>query len=485
MKATNLFLLLSSTLSRTSTNLATAASLINRKAATTTTPSLFRSPPPLSPSSFVSARGFRDDTFSKPPPSIGKRWIRPDSATPSEWEAPSFAFAFDIDGVLLHERAPLPGAAQTLALLDYYHIPFILLTNGGGKFEADRVAELNEKLGSNMTTDNFCQSHTPFQELLPEYRDKTILVTGSDYEKCREIMEGYGFRSVVTPGDIFRAAPEVFPFDTVRGGEVGRELPKPLWKPRERKGLRGDDEAGGKTVLMGGKKGGEGEEGEGEEKRLEDHLKIDAMFVLNDPRDWALDVQVFMDLLQSKQGYVGTYSEENNRGNWQGDGQPKLFFSNSDLIWAAKYHLPRFGQGAFQHALVGIWKEVTEGKKELVRTSFGKPHRETYEYAEEMLVRHRGEWLKMKGYGEEDIRGGLKRVYMVGDNPESDIAGANDYDGKGRYGTEWVSLLVETGVFDAARMNFKDGDVRRADVVEKDVADAVKWALRNEGWVDE
>ncbi|KAK4659887.1 hypothetical protein QC762_0013290 [Podospora pseudocomata] len=452
------------TLSRTST-----AALINNKK---TSPSLFCPPP--QPPSLVTTRGFRDDTFSKPPSSIGKRWNRPDSATPSEWEAPSFAFAFDIDGVLLHEKAPLAGAAQTLALLDYYHIPFILLTNGGGKFEADRVAELNEKLGSHMTTENFCQSHTPFQELLPVYRDKTILVTGSDYEKCREIMEGYGFRSVVTPGDIFRAAPEVFPFDTVRG-KVGRDLPKPIWRPRKE---AGEHRQGTKGMV----RDTEQEEREG---KLEDHLKVEAMFVLNDPRDWALDVQVFMDLLQSKQGYVGTYSEENNKGRWQGDGQPKLFFSNSDLIWAAKYHLPRFGQGAFQHALVGIWKEVTEGKKELVRTSFGKPHRETYEYAEEMLVRHRGGWLRAKGYKEGEIEGGLKRVYMVGDNPESDIAGANDYDGKGKYGTEWVSLLVETGVFDATRMNFKDGDVRQADVVKPNVAEAVKWALRNEGWVDE
>ncbi|KAK4200634.1 HAD-like domain-containing protein [Triangularia verruculosa] len=448
-------------LSRSST-VATAA-LINKRS-----PSLLRPPPP----SLVATRGLKDETFSKEASTLGKRWIRPDAPSPSEWEAPSFAFAFDIDGVLLHEREPLEGAAQVLALLDHYHIPFILLTNGGGKFERDRVAELNQKLHSNMTTDNFCQSHTPFQELLPEYADKTILVTGSDYEKCRQIMQGYGFRSVVTPGDIFTAKPEVFPFETV-GKEMGKPLPKPLWTPP--KVVEGETVKG--KVLSA-----EEAEKEEEEKRLGEHLKIDAMFVLNDPRDWALDVQVFMDLLQSKQGYVGTYSEENNRGNWQGDGQPKLFFSNSDLIWAAKYHLPRFGQGAFQHALVGIWKEVTEGKAELKRTSFGKPHRETYEYAEEMLVRHREEWLKSKGYPQKVVRQGLKRVYMVGDNPESDIAGANDYDGKGKYGTEWVSLLVETGVYNELRMNFKEGDVRKADVVRKNVAEAIKWALMNEGW---
>lgn len=62
-------------------------------------------------------------------------------------------------------------------------------------------------------------------------------------------------------------------------------------------------------------------------------LKIDAIFVFNDPRDWALDIQVILDLLMSKNGVLGTLSEKNgdcsfpNHG-WQQDGQPKLIFSN-------------------------------------------------------------------------------------------------------------------------------------------------------------
>lgn len=135
--------------------------------------------------------------------------------------------------------------------------------------------------------------------------------------------------------------------------------------------------------------------------------------------------------------------------------------------------------------LVGIWNEVMEGKKELVWMSFGKLYREMYEYVEEMLVRYWGGWLRVKGYKEGEIEGGLKRVYMVGDNFESDIVGVNDYDGKGKYGMEWVSLLVEMGVFDVMRMNFKDGDVRKVDVVKLNVVEVVKWVLRNEGWVDE
>ena len=89
---------------------------------------------------------------------------------------------------------PIPGAAESLQFLKDHNIPFILLTNGGGKPEADRVHDLTEKLGVTLTTDNFVQSHTPFRQLVdgPDgLQDKTILITGSDPERCRGIALEY------------------------------------------------------------------------------------------------------------------------------------------------------------------------------------------------------------------------------------------------------------------------------------------------------
>jgi ribonucleotide monophosphatase NagD (HAD superfamily) len=66
------------------------------------------------------------------------------------------------------------------------------LTNGGGKHETERVKDLRLKLGVELTTHNFVQSHTPFQELVhgPEgLHDKTIFLTGSDASKSRAIAE--------------------------------------------------------------------------------------------------------------------------------------------------------------------------------------------------------------------------------------------------------------------------------------------------------
>ncbi|KAI0856406.1 HAD-superfamily subfamily IIA hydrolase [Xylaria cubensis] len=384
------------------------------------------------------------------------------NATPQT--APRFAFAFDIDGVLLHVAKPIPGATETLEYLQRHDIPFILLTNGGGKHERERVEDLSARLGVKLSTDNFVQSHTPFQELVHRswshsdrhphnelqdgaeklgLADKNILITGSDPAKSRLIAEAYGFRSVITPADILMAHPTIFPFERLlKSHYEATARPLPSLNP-----------------------------------------KIDAIFVFNDPRDWALDTQIIMDLLLSQNGVLGTYSPKNGRAEyenhgWQVDGQPDLYFSNHDLFWSASYHLPRFGQGAFQAALAGMWRQITDGKAEMKRTTIGKPYARTYGYAERVLANWRAELLKKSGAvdAEAEVQP-LNRVYMVGDNPESDIRGANEYVSP--QGTEWDSILVRTGVWSKER----DGEPKhRPGVIVDDVKSAVEWALEREGW---
>ncbi|KKA26461.1 hypothetical protein TD95_000120 [Thielaviopsis punctulata] len=359
---------------------------------------------------------------------------------------PPFAFAFDIDGVLLHVAKPIPGAAESLQYLHDHNIPFILLTNGGGKLEADRVADLQRKLGVKLSTENFVQSHTPFREMVHNaeaLKDKTILVTGSDAAKCRTIAEAYGFKNVVIPADILAANPTVFPFEPLMKevyASTCRPLPVPLYNPATPNAPA---------------------------------LKIDAIFVFNDPRDWALDIQIITDLLQSQNGILGTYSPRNadtslpNAG-WQADGQPRVFFSNPDLLWAAHFHQPRLGQGAFQAALAGTWQAISGGH-DLQRTVIGKPHQLTYEYAERVLQKHRTALVGAQAAGP------LRNVYMVGDNPESDIRGANQF--QSTTGAKWASLLVRTGVWSEER----GPPAHVPTAIVPDVREAVRWALKREG----
>ena len=48
------------------------------------------------------------------------------------------------------------------------------------------------------------------REMVEKYN--TILVVGGEGEKCRQVAEGYGFRDVVTPGDIIKDNEATTPF---------------------------------------------------------------------------------------------------------------------------------------------------------------------------------------------------------------------------------------------------------------------------------
>lgn len=315
------------------------------------------------------------------------------------------------------------------------------------------MASLSKKLKLPLDTSVIVQSHTPFSELVhgpnTELKDKCVLVVGGDGNNCREVAERYyfeafpfpfsfsprywalgaiaicgaisnmsglnryGFKRVVVPGDIFMANPDIWEYARLFE-DYYKKFSRPLPNVDPLNPTKGP--------------------------------KIDAIFVFNDPRDWGLDMQVIVDLLLSSQGVIGTKSSKNNRSDlpnrgYQQDGQPALYFSNPDLIWAAAYHLPRLGQGAFREALEGVWTAISGGASkgvELKKTVIGKPSHVTYEYAERQLIRNRTRF-----FGDQDSP--LKKVYMIGDNPESDIRGANDY--RSCHGTNWHSILVRTGVY--------------------------------------
>lgn len=198
--------------------------------------------------------------------------------------------------------------------------------------------------------------------------------------------------------------------------------------------------------------------------------------IWNDPRDWSLDTQIVHDILISHAGYLGTVSRLNGdtslpNDGWQQDGQPRLWMSNLDLVWKTQYHINRFGTGAFLEAFKGVWAAVTGGR-DLSFEYMGKPSKLTYDYAHDRLLRDYG---RVSGRGDQQHP--LRRVYMVGDNPESDIRGALEYTHDD--GTEYVPILVRTGVW---RQTEREREPKwQPAVIVDDVLDAVVWALRNEG----
>ena len=218
---------------------------------------------------------------------------------------------------------------------------------------------------------------------------KTVLVVGGEGEKCRTVAEGYGFQDVITPGDIIKDNRNTTPF---------RQLTK--------------------------------EEDENSRLRNYGDLEIEAVFVFADSRDWAGDQQIILDLCMSKNGRLGTRSETFEEG-------PPIFFSHNDLIWATSHSFSRIGMGALRASLEAMFKAVTG--KELKTVAFGKPQLGTFQFATRLLQ----QWRK----DTHGINSPPDTVYFVGDTPESDIRGTNEFDESGKAGNTWYSILVRTGVF--------------------------------------
>jgi len=68
---------------------------------------------------------------------------------------------------------------------------------------------------------------------------------------------------------------------------------------------------------------------------------------------------------------------------------------------------------------------------DLERVVYGKPELATYKYADEVIA----SWME-EIHNDERLP---KNIYMIGDNPASDIIGGNMYG--------WNTCLVRTGVF--------------------------------------
>ncbi|KAL8835049.1 MAG: hypothetical protein Q9170_003478 [Blastenia crenularia] len=362
-----------------------------------------------------------------------------------------------IDGVLLRSSNPLPRARQALAALQRHRIPFILLTNGGGKHERDRVAQLNDLLSIPISPSMFIQSHTPFADLIESttpnedpqtpLKEKAILVIGGDGDQCRKVAESYGFKNVIIPADIITTSPSLWPFTSPQNySDYARTLPLPIYNPS-----LGPRPSSSSSIQ-------------------DKYLRIHSIFIFNDPHEWALDTQLLLDILLSDSGILGTQSSRPTTNT-----QVPLYFSNPDLHWASQYHLPRLGQGGFQAAFKGVWDAVTGGKIPLNYTLIGKPSQETFEFAEKRLMAHRRDLLGLPN-GEAAGGARLRKVYMVGDNPESDIAGGNRFQSP--IGSKWDTILVRSGVYDGGE------PAHSPTTTVNGVWDAVEWALDQERWAD-
>lgn len=225
------------------------------------------------------------------------------------------------------------------------------------------------------------------KEMAEKYR--TVLVVGGEGEKCRHVAESYGFADVITPGDIIKDNVHTTPF---------RKL-----TPEEHANSRARDFSA---------------------------IEIEAIFVFADSREWAGDQQIILDLLMSQHGRLGTRSPTFDEG-------PPIFFSHNDIVWSTSHEYTRLGMGALRASIEALFKAMTG--RDLVSTAFGKPQIGTFRFATRLLQ----QWRK----DTHGINKPPETVYFVGDTPESDIRGTNEYNASGLANNDWFSILVCTGVY--------------------------------------
>ncbi|KAH8590819.1 HAD-like domain-containing protein [Bisporella sp. PMI_857] len=330
--------------------------------------------------------------------------------------AKDMAFAFDIDGVLVHGDRLIPEGRRVLEILNGDNelgikIPHIFLTNGSGKPEAARCAQLSKILHSPISTEQFIQSHTPMSALAEYY--ETVLVVGGENYQCREVAKQYGFKNVIVPNDIYASDSTISPLrEHFTAEQRATSTPRDFSK-----------------------------------------VKIEAILVFSDSRDYATDLQIIMDLLQSEGGVLGTRAKDPLAN------RIPIYFSQGDLLCPTEHPTPRMSQGTFRISLEAIYKSITG--HELERVVYGKPELATYKYADEVMT----SWMETI-HNEERLP---KNIYMIGDNPQSDIVGGNMYG--------WNTCLVRTGVYQGEG-NDKENPANFG--VFNNVLEAVQTALRKE-----
>ncbi|XP_069484754.1 haloacid dehalogenase-like hydrolase domain-containing 5 isoform X2 [Ambystoma mexicanum] len=286
-----------------------------------------------------------------------------------EQNPPPFGLLFDIDGVLIRGRNPIPAAVKAFQKLSdgngKLQVPVVFVTNAGNCLQKTRAEELSAVLGVEVSQDQVILSHSPLC-MFHQFHRKHVLVSGQG--PVQEIAKNLGFQDIVT----IDALREAFPLlDMVDHSRRPKEMP-PL------------------TV---------------------DFRPIEAVILFGEPIRWETSLQLITDVL------LGS----GNPGTWRSPipyPHIPVLACNMDLMWMAEAKMPRFGHGTFLVCLENIYKKVT-GQELKYEALIGKPSIVTYSYAEH-LIRQQAE---QHGWSAP-----IYRLYAVGDNPMADVYGANLYN---------------------------------------------------------
>ncbi|RYO77915.1 hypothetical protein DL766_001888 [Monosporascus sp. MC13-8B] len=197
----------------------------------------------------------------------------------------------------------MSGARETLQQLQDSKIPFIFQINGDGHTEEVHVAKPGLTLSLTFEVRQFILSDAPYLDLVPECRNKAILVLRGHGTQIQERAATYGFQKAVTTSDVFPECEDTYPFPEMtrwaprrsRPSSRGRRRPAVVRRrPYRHASLKNGDESLPQPQLPAGRAA-----------------------------------------------------------------------ANPNLEWATQHVQPRLAQGAFRRASKSVWREVTKGQAEL------------------------------------------------------------------------------------------------------------------------
>ncbi|XP_066525600.1 haloacid dehalogenase-like hydrolase domain-containing 5 [Hoplias malabaricus] len=281
----------------------------------------------------------------------------------------SFGLLFDIDGVLVRGKTPIPAAKQCFRKLvdgnGKYKVPVVFVTNAGNCVRQIKAEQLSHLLEVEVSPDQVMLSHSPLR-VFHQFHNMCVLVSGQG--PVLEVAHNLGFQNVITI-DMLR---EVYPLlDVV------------------------DHHRRPKDVVPSSK----------------ELPPIEAVVLFGEPIRWETNLQLIVDVLL-------TNGRPGNPLTSMCYPHIPVLACNMDLLWMAEAKNPRFGHGMFLVCLESLYKKIT-GYDLQYEALIGKPSVITYNYAE-LLIRQQAESL---GWTES-----VRRLYAIGDNPMADIYGANLYN---------------------------------------------------------
>lgn len=272
----------------------------------------------------------------------------------------------DIDGVLVRGKTKIPRSDIALQYVRQYiptilpnfpakpnsHIPFIALTNGGGKLEQTKADDLNRMLHltghQQLGKKNLVMNFSPLRPKMKTYTERTVMITGVD--SVKEVAADCGLKRFITCEEYCTIFPHLVP--------LSRRKWDDRWSAIEDIKKRFDIT---------------------DDNFFNDPFQIDAVFILNDVLRWEENVQIICDLVSTEDGRIA-----DKMPDVAPERHIPIFAVNNDFTYADQFRLPRFAFGPFTRSLEHIYKLTYN--KDIKIEICGKPFTITFEYACKKII---------------------------------------------------------------------------------------------------